>query len=48
MIVFCRAPTLEGPWQLCITALESDDLDYVQITNEGSNRLPDWHALEDN
>ncbi len=48
MIVFCRAPTLEGPWQLCITDLESDDLDYVQITNEGSNRLPDWHALEDN
>jgi formylglycine-generating enzyme required for sulfatase activity len=47
MIVFCRAPTAEGPWQLCIADLESDNLDFVQITNEGSNRLPDWHRLED-
>jgi Tol biopolymer transport system component len=44
MIVFCRAPTPDGPWQICIADLESDDLDVVQLTNEGSNRLPDWHA----
>lgn len=25
----------------------TDDLDFVQITNRGSNRLPDWHALEE-
>ncbi len=43
MIVFCRAPNEDGPWQIWITDLESDDLDSIQITNEGSNRLPDWH-----
>ncbi len=47
MIVFCRAPTAEGPWQLCIADLESEDLDVVQITNKGSNRLPDWHPSEE-
>ncbi len=46
MIVFCRAPTLKGPWQICIADLVSDDLDFVQITSEGSNRLPDWHVSE--
>lgn len=46
MIIFCRAPTPEGPWQLCIADLESDDLVFVQITSEGSNRLPDWHPSE--
>ena len=25
----------------------SDDFDFMQITSEGSNLLPDWHALED-
>jgi Tol biopolymer transport system component len=47
MIVFCRAPTPEGPWQLCIADLESDDLPFVQITSQGSNCLPDWHPLEE-
>ena len=46
MAVFCRAPSPQGPWQICILDLESDDLDFVQITRKGSNRLPDWHALE--
>jgi len=46
LVVFCRAPTPEGPWQLCLLDLESDDLDVVQITHEASNRLPDWHAVE--
>lgn len=44
MITFCRAPTEEGPWQICILDLESDDLDWVQITKQGSNQLPDWWA----
>jgi len=47
MIVFCRAPSTEGPWQLCILDLESDELEPVQITHEGSNMLPDWHERED-
>ena len=46
MIVFCRAPNEDGPWQIWITDLESDDLDSIQITNQGSNRLPDWHRKE--
>ena len=47
LLVFCRAPTSQGPWQLCLVDLDSDDLDTVQITDVGSNRLPDWHPLED-
>jgi formylglycine-generating enzyme required for sulfatase activity len=43
MVAFCRAPSEDGPWQIWITDLESDDLDSIQITNQGSNRLPDWH-----
>ena len=46
MIVFCRAPTPEGPWQICIADLASDDLDFIRITSEGSNSLPDWHPSE--
>lgn len=45
--VYCRAPSPEGPWQLCVKKFDSDDFDFVQITSEGSNSLPDWHALED-
>jgi formylglycine-generating enzyme required for sulfatase activity len=43
MILFCRAPTPEGPWQICVKALDGDDLDFVQLSKEGSNMLPDWH-----
>ncbi len=46
MIVFCRAPSAQGPWQICIADLQSDDLDSIQITHEDSNSLPDWHAVE--
>jgi len=46
MIVFCRAPSMQGPWQICVTDLDSDNLDCIQITHEDSNRLPDWHAVE--
>ncbi|MBI3855234.1 MAG: SUMF1/EgtB/PvdO family nonheme iron enzyme [Planctomycetes bacterium] len=45
--VYCRAPSPEGPWQLCVKKFDSDDFDFVQITSEGSNSLPDWHSLED-
>jgi len=46
MIVFCRAPSPEGPWQICVKELEGDDMDFVQLTKEGSNLLPDWHPAE--
>jgi len=46
-LLFTRAPANEGPWQICVADLESDDLDYVALTKEGSNSLPDWHARED-
>ncbi|HEV2947816.1 MAG TPA: SUMF1/EgtB/PvdO family nonheme iron enzyme [Gemmataceae bacterium] len=46
MIVFCRAPTPEGPWQICVKEIEGDDLDFVTLTKDGSNLLPDWHAEE--
>lgn len=45
--VYCRAPGPEGPWQLCVKKFDSDDFDFVQLTSEGSNSLPDWHSLED-
>jgi formylglycine-generating enzyme required for sulfatase activity len=46
MIAYCRAPSEEGPWQIWITDLESDDLVSMPITSRGSNRLPDWHRIE--
>jgi len=45
--VYCRAPSPEGPWQLCVKKFDSDDFDFAQITSEGSNSLPDWHSVED-
>jgi Tol biopolymer transport system component len=46
MILFCRAPAPEGPWQICLKRLDGDEEEFVQITREGSNLLPDWHAGE--
>jgi formylglycine-generating enzyme len=46
MILFCRAPAAEGPWQLCVKKLDGDEEEFVQITREGSNLLPDWHPSE--
>jgi formylglycine-generating enzyme required for sulfatase activity/Tol biopolymer transport system component len=43
MILFCRAPAPEGPWQICVKRLDGDDEEFVQITKESSNLLPDWH-----
>jgi formylglycine-generating enzyme required for sulfatase activity len=45
MILFCRAPAAEGPWQICIKKLD-DDEEFMQITKDGSNLLPDWHPDE--
>jgi formylglycine-generating enzyme required for sulfatase activity len=45
MILFCRAPASEGPWQICVKTL-NDDEEFVQITTEGSNLQPDWHPDE--
>ena len=45
MILFCRAPSAEGPWQICVKKLDSeDDADFVPITKDGSNLQPDWHS----
>lgn len=46
MILFCRAPSPEGPWQICVQKLAGEDDEFVTLTREGSNLLPDWHADE--
>lgn len=46
MIVFCRAPDPNGPWQICVQRLGGDEDDFVALTKEGSNQLPDWHPDE--
>jgi Tol biopolymer transport system component len=38
MILFCRAPAPEGPWQICVKKLDGDDEEFVPITSEGSSR----------
>jgi formylglycine-generating enzyme required for sulfatase activity len=46
MVVFCRAPSPEGPWQICVQRLGGDEDEFVALTKEGSNLLPDWHPDE--
>jgi len=46
MVVFCRAPSPEGPWQICVQRLGGDEDEFVTLTKEGSNLLPDWHGDE--
>jgi formylglycine-generating enzyme len=46
MVVFCRAPSPEGPWQICVQILDGGEDDFVALTKDGSNLLPDWHADE--
>jgi hypothetical protein len=46
MILFCRAPSPEGPWQICVRRLDGDEEEFVRITREGSNLLADWHGEE--
>ena len=47
MILFCRAPAPEGPWQICLKKLDADEEEFIQLTKDGSNSLPDWHPTED-
>ena len=44
MFVYAHAPNAEGPWQICVQKLNSEDEDFVQLTSEGSNLQPDWSA----
>jgi formylglycine-generating enzyme required for sulfatase activity len=46
MILFCRAPGPDGPWQICVQRRDGGEEDYLAITKEGSNLLPDWHGDE--
>jgi Tol biopolymer transport system component len=46
MILFCRAPAPEGPWQICLKRLDGDEDEFVQMTKDGSNLLPDWRGDE--
>jgi formylglycine-generating enzyme required for sulfatase activity len=46
LILFCRAPSPEGPWQICVKKRDADDEDFIALTEKGSNSLPDWHADE--
>jgi formylglycine-generating enzyme required for sulfatase activity len=46
MILFCRAPTPEGPWQICLKRLDGDDDEFITLTQDGSNLLPDWSGQE--
>ena len=46
MILFCRAPGPEGPWQICLKQLDGDDDEFATLTKEGSNSLPDWSGEE--
>jgi sulfatase modifying factor 1 len=46
MIIFCRAPSAEGPWKICVRRLGDDEMDYIPLTTEGSNLQPDWHPDE--
>jgi TolB protein len=46
LVLFCRAPTPQGPWQICVQELNGDETSFVPLTREGSNLLPDWHPEE--
>lgn len=46
MILFCRAPNSEGPWQICVQRQGADEGEFIVLTKEGSNQQPDWHGDE--
>jgi len=41
-LLFCRAPSPEGPWQICVKPVDGDDFAFAPLTTQGSNTLPDW------
>jgi hypothetical protein len=45
MIIFCRAPNADGPWQICVQRVNGEE-ESVALTKVGSNQLPDWHGDE--
>jgi formylglycine-generating enzyme required for sulfatase activity len=46
LILFCRAPSPEGPWQICVQRHDGGEDEFVALTKDGSNLLPDWHEVE--
>jgi len=46
-LLFCRAPTMQGPWQICAMSLDGADRGIIRITLKGSNFLPDWDPGEE-
>lgn len=46
MILFCRAPAPDGPWRICVQRLDAEEGEFIVLTKEGSNLLPDWHGDE--
>ncbi len=46
MVIFARAPAVDGPWQISVQKLGDDDGAYITLTTEGSNLQPDWNADE--
>jgi formylglycine-generating enzyme required for sulfatase activity len=46
-LLFCRAPTTQGPWQVCAMGLDGADRAIIKITSKGSNFLPDWDPGEE-
>ncbi len=44
LILFCRAPAPDGPWQICVKRRDGDEDAFVPITRDGSNLQPDWRA----
>ena len=47
MLLFCRAPSTQGPWQVWAASLEKNSPAPVKLTSKGSNFMPDWDARED-
>jgi hypothetical protein len=46
MISACRAPTPEGPWQICVQRVDGGEEVFATQAKEGSNPQPDWHGDE--
>ena len=46
-LLFCRAPSTQGPWQIWAVALGDAGTAPVRLTSKGSNFMPDWDAREE-
>jgi len=45
LIVYCQAPSIEGPWQICVVS--ADGGTPIQLTDTASNMNPDWRKGEE-